>query len=455
MNKDQRLTEQIRRTIPKAEQRTRFPQELLEQAKRVDKGVREQAPEQVLPPSPATKQVEQRAREIGKGKQPEQGWYQHSTHAGTKGKKVEQPTQTIAEGKKPEQSQSQRNSQASLRRRHSQQLTIEPSIHKDPITSEPRPKRQEEYEIQIVRIPIGKDAPMETVKVYISLDTAYSNSQTLIFKHFPNVQFYWGERKSRNAWATRIVRLEKEGNPTPYFLLVNKGGQRNCRPPRNQNANLRDGREPIFGDAFVFKLGDPELHEGPGHARYVDIEMDVGRISWLPGSIREAATKVKTAGPANANPGFPDLKKFADPETVKQQASESEKEMSFKIVTSIIERMTSVIYHGRKDIDFSGIDLDPEVDNTISTACAAFRMVRNCVDVKRTDAIEKLNRRFPKMEKAFFDFLEKVEAAEQLRDKSGNPPSEIQKGLEDALIILADEVNRQEDLILREAAGLD
>ena len=399
--------------------------------------------------------MQQRAREIGKGKQPEQGWYQHSTHAGTKGKQVGQPIQTVAEGKKPEQSQSQHDSQTSLRRRQSQQLTIEPSIHKGPKTSEPQPKRQEEYEIQIARIPIGKDAPMETVMVYISLDTAYSNSQTLIFKHFPNVQFYWGEKRSRNTWATRIVRLEKEGNPTPYFLLVNKRRQLKCRPPRNQNANLTDGREPIFGDAFVFKLGDPELHEDSGHARYVDIEMDVGRISWLPGSIREAATKVKTAGPANANPGFPDLKKYANPETVKQQASESDKEMSYKIVTSVIERMTSVIYHGRKDIDFLGTDLEPEANNSISTACAAFRTIRNCVDVNSTDAIEKSNRRYPKMEKAFFDFLVKVEAAEQPRDKSSDPRSKIEKGVEDAFIVLADEVNRQEDLIQREGAGLD
>ena len=455
MNKDQRLTEQIRRTIPKAEQRTRFPQELLEQAKRVDKRVREQAPEQALPPSPPAKQAEQGSRETRKGKQPEQGWSQHSTHAGANGKQVELPIRTVAEGKKPEQPQSAQVSQASLSGAISQQLTIEKSIHKDPKTSEPRPMRQEEYEIQIARIPIGKDAPMETVKVYISLDNAYSNSQTLIFKHFPNVQFYWGEKKTRNAWATRIVRLEKERKPTPYFLLANKGGQLKYRPLRNQNANLTDGREPIFGDAFVFKLGDPELHEDPSHARYVDIEMDAGRMSWLPGSIREAATKVKTAGPANANPGFPDLKKHADLETMKQRASESDKEKNYKIVKRVIERMTTLIYHGRKDVDFLGTDLDPEADNAMSTACAAFRAIRNCVNVKSTDATEKFDRRFLALEKAFYDFLEIAKAADQPRYKSSGPPKKIRKGIEDAFNVLADEVDRQEELIHEEAAGLE
>ena len=452
------MTEQIRRTIPKAEPRTRFPQELLEQANRVDKRVREQAPEQALPPSPATKQVEQRAREIGKGKQPERGWNQHSTHGGTKGKQVEQLIQTVAERRKPEQPQSQQSSQASLRRRISKQLTIEQSIHKDPKISKPQPKRHEEYEIQIARIPARKDAPMETVKVYISPDTAYRNSQTRIFKHFPNVQFYWGGKKSRNAWVTTIVRLEKEGKPTPYFLLVNKGGQLKCRPQRNQNANLMDGSEPIFGDAFVFKLGDPELHEDPGHARYVDIEMDVGRISWLPGSIREAAIKVKTAGPLNANLGFPDLRKYAIPETVKQRASESDIENEdYKIVMSVIERMTSVIYHGRKDVDFLGTDLD-----SVSTARDAFTALRNSVDAistdaieKYTDAIEKYDRRFLRLEKAFFGFLEKVEAANQSRDESSETQSKTQKDVEDAFFVLAREVDRQEGIIQREAAGLD
>ena len=449
------MAERIRQSIiPKLDQQLRFAEKSIEQANRIAKEAREKAPVQALRPSPTTKQAEQRAQEIRKGKQPEQGWYQHSTHAGTKGKEVEQPIQTVTEGKKPEQPQSH-DSQASLRRKKTRQHTIEPSIRKDPETIEPQPKRQQEYEIQIARIPIGKDAPMETVKVYISPDTAYRNSQTLIFKHFPNVQFYWGERKSRNAWATRIVRLEKEGNPTPYFLLVNNGGQLKCRPPRNQNANLTDVREPIFGDAFVFKLGDPELHEDPGHARYVDIEMDVGRISWLPGSIREAATKVKSAGPANANPGFPDLRNYAASETVKQQVPEAVKRRDYEMVKNVIERMTSVIYHRRKDVDFLGTDLDPEADNTISTACAAFRSIRECADVKSTDAVEEKDRPFQEMEEAFCDFLRKLKAANRTRDESGDQASEVQEGVEDALGLLIDEIELQEELIQWEAADLD
>ncbi|KAM0798035.1 hypothetical protein BDR22DRAFT_823835 [Usnea florida] len=432
--------------MPKAEPRMHFPPEFSERANRVDKRFREQGPEQARPPSPAAKQAEQRAREIRKGKQPEQGWNQHSTHAGTKGKQAEQPIQTFAEGNKPGQPLSQKDPQASLRG-ISQQLTIRQSIHKDPKTSEPQPKRQEEFEIQIARIPIGKDALIETVKVYISQDTAYSNSQTLIFKHFPNVQFYWSGKRSRDAWATTIVRLEKNGNPTPYFLLVNKGGQLNYRTPRNQNANLTDGQEPIYGDAFVFKLGDPELHEVSGHERYVDIETDVGRISWLPGSIKDAATKVKTAGPANANPGFPDLRKYADPETVKQQASESQKEENYKIMKSVMERMLSVICHGRKEIDFLGTDLDPEADNTISTAYATFRAIKNRVDVNSTDAIGNLDIRLSQMEEGFLNF---VKVAEQNQNESSNPSSQVQ----DAWLALAEEVDRQEHLIRWEAAGL-
>ena len=433
----------------------RFTQKFLEQTIRVDKRVREQSSEQARPPSPAAEQNEQRARETRKGKQREQGWNQHSMHAGTKGKQTEQPIQTVAEGKKPGQPLSQKDPQASLRGGISQQITIGQSIQKDPKTSEPQPKRQEEFEIRIARIPIGKDAPIETVKVYISLDTAYSNSQTLIFKHFPNVQFYWADKGSGNAWATTIVRLEKMGNPTHYFLLVNKGGQLNYRTPRNQNANLTEGHEPIYGDAFVFKLGDPELHEVSGHERYVDIEMDVGRISWLPGSIKDAATKVKTAGPANANPGFPNLRKYADPEAVKQQAYEWENNRANKIMKSVIERMTSVICHGRKEIDFLGTDLDPEAVNPIRTAYATFRAIRNRIDVNSTDAIGNLNKRFSQMEKVFLDFLPKLKAIQENSDESSDLSSQVQTDFQDALLALVDEVDRQEELIQWEAAGVD
>ena len=127
----------------------------------------------------------------------------------------------------------------------------------------------------------------------------------------------------------------------------------------------------------------------------------------------------------------------------------------YEMVKNVIERMTSVIYHRRKDVDFLGTDSDPEADNTISTACAAFRSIRQCADVKSTDAIEKHDRPFQEMEEAFCDFLRKLQAANRPRDENGDQPSEVRKGVEDALGLLIDEVELQEELIQGEAADLN
>ena len=172
----------------------------------------------------------------------------------------------------------------------------------------------------IARIPVKKDARIKRVEVSIGPDTAFRHPQTFFFKNIPVLDPFWGRTNDKAFTATRIIRLENERKPTPYFLMVCRGEYPKVKSPRNDNAIFGGMYEPIFGDAFVFKLGDPELY-GDGYARYVHIEEDIGSIDWMPKAIRIAARKVDMAMASEANPGFPDLENYADRETISKDST--------------------------------------------------------------------------------------------------------------------------------------
>ena len=174
----------------------------------------------------------------------------------------------------------------------------------------------------IVRIPVGREASIERVLVSIGPDTAFRHPQTFFFKNIPSLEPYWGYLNDKAFTAQRIVRLYKEEGATPYFLMVSRGEHPKVKSPRNDNLVFAGLYEPIFNDAFVFKLGEPEVYKD-GYAKYVHIEEDIDSLGWLPQAIRDAAKKVEFAMARNANPGFPDMDDYADEATM----SKDEKKM--------------------------------------------------------------------------------------------------------------------------------
>ncbi|KAF6224300.1 hypothetical protein HO133_010877 [Letharia lupina] len=315
-------------------------------------------PQQPVQADPKGKQVEQPVQVNTKGKQPEQPRAQQPVQADPKGKQVEQPVQAKTKGKPTEQPRSQQPVQAdpkgkqveqpvqaSFKSKQPQQASPEQSKHpsvkgKQPqkssseqqqqVTSaqQPRPRKAilananpvylGSPKVYIARIPWNRNAKRSTMhRVEVSLIPVsyFRHPQTLFFKNLPDVERYWGFLNDAATTAQRIVRLEKDGQPMPYFLLVCRGEYPKVTSPRNDNALFAAMHEPIFGDAFVFKLEDPEVDED-GYARYAHIEKDVGSIDWLPEAIKDAARKVEYAMSPTANPGFPDLANYADRETM-------------------------------------------------------------------------------------------------------------------------------------------
>ena len=176
----------------------------------------------------------------------------------------------------------------------------------------------------VARIPVERDGQIRRVKVFIAPDTAFRHPQTFFFRNLPDVDPYWGYLNDKASTAVRVIRLETEDNPTPYFLLVCRGEYPKATSPRNNNALFADMYEPIFNDAFVFRLGDPEVDE-TGYSRFVHVDEDIGSVDWLPRAIKDAARKVKDAVPGHANPGFPDLTNYADPETMNKDTQKLSK----------------------------------------------------------------------------------------------------------------------------------
>ena len=171
--------------------------------------------------------------------------------------------------------------------------------------------------VSILRIPISRDGPLTRVKVSMRGDTVSRHWQTFFFKNVVCLEPFWGYENDKAHVATRIVRLKMvDRTPTPYFLMVCIGEYPKIKSPRNDNEIFKGlENEPIYNDAFVFKLGDPELGER-GYANYVDIDKDIDGIDWLREAIRVAARKVEWAMARHANPGFPDMRNYADEETM-------------------------------------------------------------------------------------------------------------------------------------------
>ena len=263
------------------------------------------------------------------------------------------PPQSKPKGKQPTRPPPEQPPlQSSSRSENPRHLPLDKSMQANPEVTRPRPKQQEQSggevkqrqdppaqaEAQseskgkqpmrkpvirtmcfIARIPVVRGTPIERVKVAIGPDTAYRHPQTFFFKNIPRLEPYWGYTNDKAFTATRIVRLENEKKAMPYFLMVCRGECPKVKSPRNKNGVFMGMDEPIFGDAFVFKLGDPELY-GEAYARYADIEEDIGSLDWLPKAIRDAARKVDDAKASDANPGFPDMSNYADEETMLKDA---------------------------------------------------------------------------------------------------------------------------------------
>ena len=168
----------------------------------------------------------------------------------------------------------------------------------------------------ILRIPVARDGPLKRVKVSLRGDTATRHWQTFFFKNIVCLEPFWGQTNDKAFVATRIVRLKMgDGKPSPYFLMVCIGEYPRIKSPRNENKIFRGMHLPIYNDAFVFKLGDPELGVA-GYANYVDMDKDIDGIDWLRPAMRKAAEKVEWATARHANPGFPDMSNYADEETM-------------------------------------------------------------------------------------------------------------------------------------------
>lgn len=269
---------------------------------------------QQLPP-------EQSVQSRNKGKQPEQSRPHQSTQADPKGRQVERRAQASLESEQLPQASREQSENATVKGKQPEVKSTQEPPGSKAILAGARmycgfPK------VYITRIPgnkNGKPRAMRRVEVYVIPDTAYRHPQTFFFKNIPNVEYYWGLLNDAATTAQRIIRMEYEGKPTPYFLHVCRGEYPKVKSTRNDNAVFADMDVPVFGDAFVFKLADPEITED-GYARYAHIEKDLGSIDWIPEAIRDAASKVDNAMAPSANPGFPDIENYADPETMAKDA---------------------------------------------------------------------------------------------------------------------------------------
>ena len=297
---------------------------------------------------------------------------------------------------------------------------------------------------------------MHRVKVTVIPD-AGRHPQTFFFKNIPAVEYYWGFLNDPATSAQRLVRLEREGEPTPYFLFACRGEWPELRSPRNDNAIFAGLHEPmVFSDAFVFKLGEPETY-GEGYVNYVHIEEDLGSVGWIPEAIREAAKKVEHATPANANPGFPDMENYADPETISKDAENMRKHMdkykktaerrssalAFEYeramldngpIKSTIREVTALLHLLRTDV-FPPIDGAFELSDDQDYDCmleadAAFKAIRdhdnnddaaqNAADASSastTDADQAIAILLRQIEVTYYDFIRKAKYAYEVLDK--------------------------------------
>lgn len=419
-------------------------------------------PQQPVQDDPKGKRVEQVVQAKTKGKQPEQPRPQQPVQAEPKGKQVEQPVQASLKRKQSRQASSKKSTHPAPESKEAQKVRLEQWLHLEP-TLQPPPKKailanaKPVYlgspKVFIARIPGKRNAKRSTmhrVKVSVIADTAYRHPQTFFFKNLPDVELYWGFLNDAATTAQRVVRLERDNRPTPYFLLACRGEYPKVTSPRNDNVIFADMHEPIFGDAFVFKMADPETDES-GYARYIHIEADISTIDWLPEAVREAAMKVEYAMAPDANPGFPDIDNYADPETMLKDAQKMLKWMMAikkaatrygnglpagampplpdheRMEETLMDMATEVQAWGNEGVLYIGGGPDPSdfklVRNFTKKAFAAFKAIRDSAsnvnaardldgassdstiselsEVKTIDAIEKINISFRATKDAF------------------------------------------------------
>lgn len=305
--------------------------------------------------------------------------------------------------------------------------------------------------VYITRIPYsrnGKPKSMRRVKVYVIPDVG-RHPQTFFFKNIPDVEYYWGFLNDAATTAQRFVRLEREGEPTPYFLLACRGEWPEATSPRNDNAIFAGLHEPmVFSDAFVFKLGEPETY-GEGYVNFVHIEKDLGSVGWIPEAIREAAKKVEHATAANANPGFPDMGLYADPETIFKDAKKMRKHtdnykkaaerrssappfeyelgmLDRRGINSTVMEVTALLHVLRTDV-FLPINGTFELSdhNCILEANAAFKAIwdhDNNDDASSDSTIEAdqpADILLRQLEVTYHDFIRKATCADEVLDGDG------------------------------------
>ena len=280
-------------------------------------------------------QTEQPTRSLSEGKKPQEPTSQlppkeETTQSTSKGKQPMRPSKDQPIGAKAKREKCrhveplQKEMEAALEElqdysehqvRH---RTRDKQSSVGPAAKGKQPMPEEEFgnpKLFIARIPVRRNAAITRVLVSVGPDTAFRHPQTFFFKNVPCLEPYWGYLNDKASTAQRIIRLYNGDQPTPYFLMVCRGEHPKVVSPRNDNWVFAGFYEPIFNDAFVFKLGEPEVYED-GYAKYVHIEDDFGGLKWLPLAIRVAAKKVECAEAVNANPGFPDMESYADKATI-------------------------------------------------------------------------------------------------------------------------------------------
>ena len=331
-----------------------------------------------------------------------------------------QPVQANTKGKRPEKPLTQQSEQDNSK---------DEQPPRKPVHGFPR--------VEIVRIPVRENARMRAAEVLIIPNTAYRHPQTFLVKNIPEVDRYWGRVNDAATTAMRIVRLEREGRPTPYFLLVCRGELPKVTLPRNENIIFENLHVPVFGDAFLFKLADPEIDEN-GYARYVHIEEFLG--DWIFQAIRDAAWKVEYATAAQANPGFPDMKNYADTDTMAKDVKRmrtfvvayrkaGNKVMpEMDMVQIVIEKMTKQIVDWRKAVfpitGGNSESSDPSMgQDYVQNAVLLFDAIERDVDgvlsasmtlgsseVKTTDVFGKVDHPIQARKDAFWGFLRSIQA---------------------------------------------
>ncbi len=390
------------------------------------------------PQKPSSQQppTEQTTQSTSKGKQPMQLPPERPAQAKSTSKKPQQlpPEQSKQAKAKVTQPHPKEAMQADSKGKQPQQPPAQQSEQGDSKDSPPTRKPVHGMpRLWITRIPVRRDAQIERVEVVVIPDTAYRHPQTFFFKNIPEVDRYWGLLNDAAVTAQRMVRLERDGLPTPYFLLACRGEYPLVKSPRNENAIFANMQVSVFGDAFVFKLASPELNED-GYTRYDHID-DIGDFDWIPQAIQEAARKVEYATASKANPGFPDITNYADQETISKDVHKMLKFVAayrkaakrklpdIDTIGRWTKRFTTLLRDWNKDV-FIATDVDPngvirkrqatfdEVAQNVNRIVSASTTTESS-NTKTGDGLERVDHPIKAMNDAYSEWLTKHRAYEK------------------------------------------